>query len=447
MPRTISLSTLNFLLVMFSLIAFIGLLAVLLFFGLDATQDAWYETQTRAVEREIEGRLQEIYADYGKLDEILLLNSLEDLIQQPTYLQVTDSERNLLFSYHRGERSVGRSRGPQYGQIENQKWNTVYKSDETVIAYYAFHLPTFSEVEANALLLSASRNVLIWALLIALVVAMLIASLFFIPLRKRSRELVDGLHQMANRQRDVVLKQSKVSEFADISEAAQTLQRNLLYEEQLRRQWAADIAHDLRSPVTVLKGQLEGIGDGVLSLDDQRISLLLEETEKLTYLINDLALLTHLESPGYAVKHVLVSVDAVLDTIFNHYEEQAKRKGMHFMHRKTGAIIHADQNLFSRMLDNLISNALRYGLSNSEIVVSVQQDGEGRAVNLVVENAGTIDEDFIPRLFDRLSRAESARTGEGTGLGLSIVKAIVEAHGWTIGVTSQKKTQFTVYFT
>nr|WP_319475146.1 HAMP domain-containing sensor histidine kinase [uncultured Sphaerochaeta sp.] len=447
MRRTISLSKLNFLLVLLSLLVFTSLLSLMLFFGLDATQDAWYSQQITSLQRQIEERILEVYRQEGSLSEEALSAALEDLLQQPTYLIISDTERNTLYSYHKTDRSVGRARGFQFGQLENQKILPITGENGQTIAYYSLHLPTFSEVEANAMLVSAARNVLIWALFISLLVAVLLAFLFFLPLKKRSRELTEGLSSMANRQRDVVLKQSMVSEFADISEAAKKLQENLLHEERLRRQWAADIAHDLRSPVTVLKGQLEGVADGVLKLDEHRIELFLSETEKLTYMINDLSLLTHLESPGYAVHTEPVRVDEVLKHLLSRFEVQAKQRGMEFSYAAIPLLLQADLNLFTRLLDNLVSNAVRYGEAPSSIVIFVEGDASGNAVQLRIENEGIIEEAFLPRLFDRLSRAEASRTSEGTGLGLSIVKAIVDAHGWNIAVTSKKKTIFTLYFT
>lgn len=447
MKRTISLSTLNFLLVLLSLLVFISLLSLMLFFGLEATQNDWYTQQTTTLQKQIEERVMEVYAQDGVLSEGSLSTALNDLMQQPTYLIITDSKRNTLYAYHKADRSAGRARGVQFGQLENQKWIPITSEDGKSIAYYAMHLPTFSEVEANAMLVSAAKNVLIWALLIALLVAVVLAFLFFLPLKRRSRELTEGLTNMANRQRDVVLKQSMVSEFADISEAAKKLQENLLYEEKLRRQWAADIAHDLRSPVTVLKGQLEGVADGVLKLDEHRIALFLAETQKLTYMINDLSLLTHLESPGYQVHTETVWVDEVIVNLLSRFEVQAKERGMQFSYNPMSLRLQADKNLFTRLLDNLISNAVRYGEASSPIVIHVEGDSAGNALQLSIENEGIIEEAFLPRLFDRLSRAETSRSSEGTGLGLSIVKAIAEAHGWNIAVTSEKKTRFTLSFT
>ncbi len=177
------------------------------------------------------------------------------------------------------------------------------------------------------------------------------------------------------------------------------LQENLLYEERLRRQWAADIAHDLRSPVTVLRGQLEGVSDGVLKLDEHRIALFLAETQKLTYMINDLSLLTYLESPGYEVHTEPVRVDEVLKDLLSRFEVQAKQRGMEFSYNATPLLLQADLNLFTRLLDNLISNAVRYGDASSSIGIHVEGNSAGNAVQLSIENEGVIEEAFLPRLF------------------------------------------------
>ncbi|MGH0052386.1 MAG: sensor histidine kinase, partial [Sphaerochaetaceae bacterium] len=412
MKHSISLATLNLFLVLLSLMVFIALLALLLFFGLEATQDAWYAQQISSIQKQIESQLLEVYGRDGFLSEQAVSLALEDAIQEPTYLMVSDPERTLLYSYHKTDRSAGRARGFQYGIQDNQDWIPLRNGEGSIIAYYTMHLPTFSEVEANALLLAAAKNVLVWALLIAFLVAVVLAFLFFLPLKKRSKELSAGLTRMADRERDVILEQSRVTEFADIAEAAGILQANLIHEERLRRQWAADVAHDLRSPVTVLKGQLEGVADGVLQLDEKRIALFLAETQKLTYLINDLSLLTHLESPEYQVHTECIAIDAVIQRLMARFAVQIAERNMQFSYVPHMASLHADPNLFSRLLDNLVSNAIRYGEDSSSIDILVEEDGQGNALSLSIGNEGTIEESFIPRLFDRLSKAEAARSSE-----------------------------------
>jgi two-component system sensor histidine kinase BaeS len=182
----------------------------------------------------------------------------------PTYLYVSDSLGQLLYSYHKAERGAGRGRGLQYGLVENLQWREVRSSSDELLYRYAVHLPTFAEIEGNASLLAAAKRILIWALLIAMAVSTLLAFLFLKPLKKQSRLLAQALDRMAGGERTVSVDGKHIVEFDVIANAARTLQDTLKSEESLRRQWAEDIAHDLRTPVAVLSGQLDAVQDKVM---------------------------------------------------------------------------------------------------------------------------------------------------------------------------------------
>ncbi len=445
MKRTISLANLNLFLVMLSLVLFIGLLSVFLYFGLEATQQSWYQEQLTALQTDVHDRLVKLVETDGTVTEQALPAVMEGLDPGMTYLVVADQNQKVVYSY----RSQGRARGMMFGggMQDNLNWVPVQNASGTTIAYYALHLPSFSEIEANALLLAAAKRVLVIALLIALVIAFVIAFLFFLPMKRRSEQLSEALNKMAEGERNISLNESRVTEFATIAKASNVLQHNLDKEEKLRRQWAADVAHDLRSPVAVLKGQLEAVADKVLPLDDKRIELLHNETEKLANLINSLALLTHLESPGYKVNTEMISVDKEIQTLLARFEAEASKRNITLQYDQKEAMVFADSQLFTRALDNLLSNAIRYAVAPSEIKISITTDTNQQAQTLVIENEGSIDPEFLPRIFDRLSRAESSRTTEGSGLGLAIVGAIATAHGWDVKVESDTKTRSIIHFT
>ena len=316
-----------------------------------------------------------------------------------------------------------------------------------VMFHYNTHLPSFVEVEANALLLSASRQLLVWALVASLLIASLVAYLVLLPLKRQSRHLAQALGRMAQGDRSVALSKQSVEEFDTIAQASLVLQQTLEHEEQLRSRWAMDIAHDLRTPLTVLKGQLEAIKDGVFTPDASRLDLLLKETQRLEFLINSLSLLTKLESPDFEVQKTEISLLMVLDTLKKRFEAEAQKRGMRIDITCENVMLLADSQLFSRALDNLLSNAIHYGKADKAIHITVLVDDHKEPLQCTIENEGLIDPEFLPFAFDRLSRAESARSEEGSGLGLSIVKAIVNAHGWKITVTSEKTTKFTLHFT
>ncbi|MGE4526077.1 MAG: sensor histidine kinase [Sphaerochaeta sp.] len=444
MHKPFSLAALNLALVILSLLIFALVLSLFLSFGLDAVQDSWHAKEEASLNSYIVTQLLEAPQPVSPETASSLFSSLP---YAPTYLYVSDSLGQLLYSYHKAERGAGRGRGLQYGLVENLQWREVRSSSDELLYRYAVHLPTFAEIEGNASLLAAAKRILIWALLIAMAVSTLLAFLFLKPLKKQSRLLAQALDRMAGGERTVVVDGKHIVEFDVIANAARTLQDTLKSEESLRRQWAEDIAHDLRTPVAVLSGQLEALQDNVLPFNQERLSLLQQETVRLGSLINSLALLTKLESPDLVVHGSDIHLEPFLRMLVQRFEADAAKRGMQIVIPEGDALLQADHQLFTRAMENLLSNAIKYGLENSSIQIRYTTDENQRAESLAIENEGIIEPAFLPRLFDRLSRGEAGRRSDGSGLGLSIVKAIAQAHHWSIDVESNEKTCFTLRFT
>ncbi len=447
MHMRLSLTKLNLLLVISSFLLFMVLLAVLLAFGLDGLMESWHEQELTSLNRYVSMRLQEVQRSKAPLTEDTLQQAFEGLPFSPTYLTVTDALGRVLYSYRKAERGMGRARGLQMGLSEPEHWQTVLASDGTIAFRFSTHLPTFTEMEGIGYLLSAAWQVLLISFLIAFLAAVVLAFFVLYPLKRQSEKLASALERIANGERDVSFPEQKVLEFETIAEASLVLQGTLSKEETLRDQWTADIAHDLRTPVTVLKGQLEAISDGVFTADAKRLDLLLRETGRLENLINSLSLLTRLESPNFKPEVQRISLTDLLRQTQARFEAEAAKRAMVVSIPTKQAYVVADAALLTRSLDNLISNAIRYGEANSTITITFEADGQKNAVWLCIENEGQIDQAFLPHVFDRLSRSEHARSTEGSGLGLAIVKAIVEAHHWTIEAESNKTTRFILRFT
>lgn len=444
MPKRISLAALNLVLVILSLLIFALVLSLFLSYGLDAVQETWHAKEEASLNAYIVRQLQSAQQPVTAEAAPTLFGSLP---YTPTYLYVSDTLGQTLYSYRKAERGAGKGRGLQYGLGENLNWQLVTSKNGDVLYRYAVHLPTFSEMEGNASLLAAAKRILIWALLIALFVSTLLAFFFLRPLKRHSRLLAQALDRMAQGERSVVVHSEHIEEFSTIAHAAGTLQDTLKTEEKLRRQWAEDISHDLRTPVSVLKGQLEAVEDKVLPFNDERLHLLQQETVRLESLINSLALLTKLESPDLVVHTNEIHLKPFLRTFVQRFETEAAKRDMKILLPSGDAVLQADQQLFTRALENLMSNAIKYGLEHSTIQVRFSFDSDKKAQSLSIENEGTIEEDYLPHIFDRLSRGEAGRISQGSGLGLSIVKAIAQAHHWSIDVQSDTSTTFTLHFT
>ena len=447
MPKRFSLTKLNLLLVIVSFLLFMILLAVLLAFGLDGLMESWHEQELTSLHRYISTRLEEVLQSSSPRTEDTLQQAFEGLPFSPTYLTVTDEQGRVLYNYRKAERGMGRARGLQMGLSEPELWQTVLAPDGSIAFRFSTHLPSFSEMEGNGYLLSAAWQVLLISFLIAFLAAVALAFFVLYPLKRQSENLASALKRIANGERDVSFAKQKVLEFETIAEASLVLQHTLSKEETLRAQWAADIAHDLRTPVTVLKGQLEAIADGVFTADQKRLSLLLSETGRLESLISSLALLTRLESPDFKIDASRFSLSDLLGEVQARFEAEAAKRGMQMVVPASLAYVVADSMLLTRALDNLISNAIRYGTADSIISIMFETDEQGNATWLCIENMGHIDQAYLPHVFDRLSRSEHSRSTQGSGLGLAIVKAIVEAHHWTIQAESDQTTRFTIRFT
>jgi signal transduction histidine kinase len=202
-----------------------------------------------------------------------------------------------------------------------------------------------------------------------------------------------------------------------------------------RRNMLADIAHELRTPITILRGRLEGILDGVYPPDEAHIAPALEETYLLERLVEDLRLLSLAEANQLRFELKPVRLSELMETTLGLFSAQADEKNISLqLNAQTDlpeAII--DPQRFQQVIGNLIDNALRYAPEASSIIVTIQR--QENSIELTVADDGPgIPEDELPHLFDRFWRGEKsrARTTGGAGLGLSIARQLVEAQGGRI---------------
>ena len=239
---------------------------------------------------------------------------------------------------------------------------------------------------------------------------------------------------MKNGRRDVALPRGGVQEFRNIADCAADLQDSLLKEESVRRQWSSDIAHDLRTPLSVLKGQFEGMIDGVLRTDGDRLERNYQEILKLEHLINQLADLSRMESPGYKPNLSTVDARSLLMVQKQRFRDSALERNIRFSTDTQEAQpvpIQADAELLERALGNLISNAILYGEEDSDIRLSLDMSEEG-FIGFDVDNAGLIELNSRSKIFNRLYRGDQSRSTRGEGLGLAIVQAVAQAHNGTV---------------
>jgi two-component system heavy metal sensor histidine kinase CusS len=200
-------------------------------------------------------------------------------------------------------------------------------------------------------------------------------------------------------------------------------------------QFSADLAHELRTPIAILRGEAEGVLTKPRTGDQYRevIESSLEELQRLSAMIDNLLFLARAETTG-SVHFSSFDGRAAIEKIREFYELVAQEQGIAIECVGEGTI-YAEPNLFRRALINLLTNALRFTPSGGTITVSLQQRNGSSEVSVADTGCG-ISPEHVPNVFDRFYRANAARNATGTGLGLSIVKSIMQTHDGAVSVQS-----------
>jgi signal transduction histidine kinase len=200
-----------------------------------------------------------------------------------------------------------------------------------------------------------------------------------------------------------------------------------------------NVSHDLRTPLTRLRGTAEMALAGPPDLDRYREALAdcVEETDRVLVMLNTLMDISEAESGALPLRREAVRLTEVAARAVDLYRDLAEAKGVALAAGLTAdAVVMGDRTKLEQAAANLIDNAVKYTPAGGRVDVEILRDGD-RALLQVRDTGVGIRPDELPRIWERLFRGDTSRTERGLGLGLSLVKAIVEAHGGTVGVSSE----------
>ncbi|MFZ0546456.1 MAG: ATP-binding protein [Candidatus Promineifilaceae bacterium] len=245
-------------------------------------------------------------------------------------------------------------------------------------------------------------------------------------------------------------------EFAQLARSFNRMAEELERAEQQRRNLTADIAHELRTPLHIIQGNLEGILDGVYQPTDEHINTTLDETRLLARLVEDLRTLFLAEAGQLPLVLEPVDLGELLADVQTSFSGQAEAAGIDLTlsvngqgsGRRKGLVVNGDIGRLDQVMTNLVANAIRHTKSGGTINLSVEADSDG--VRIQVQDTGEgIDSADLPYIFDRFWRADRSRphSDGAVGLGLAIARQLVRAHDGTIEVESQPErgTTFTIH--
>lgn len=223
--------------------------------------------------------------------------------------------------------------------------------------------------------------------------------------------------------------------------------------EVMRKDFVANVSHELKTPITSIKGFAETLLDGDIEDEEtknQFLSIIYEESKRIQVLIEDLLILSKLERDEFQLMFTDFQVTDIVDAIKPMFEHKAKEKSITFTVEKPSTVsLVADKERVKQVFINLLTNAINYTPNGGEVKVHIDETSDH--VQIQVKDTGIgIEQEALPRIFERFYRVDKARSRNtgGTGLGLAIVKHIVEVHNGKINVESElnKGTTFTVLF-
>ena len=289
--------------------------------------------------------------------------------------------------------------------------------------------------------------------------AVLVAMVIFYPARRRLRALERAAQRLGGGDLSARAAQRGGDEIARVAAAfnlmageLETRDAALRTSDALRRQMMADVSHELKTPLTAMRGYIETLRMPEVVLDQDRRNRYFEtidrETRRLERIVKDLLDLARYEHGAVVLQQRLFDIGRLFDNVAGRHERDAHTKGVAI---RTHVGAHADQvvadpDRIEQAIENLAGNALRHTPAGGTVTLSATQ-ANGVATLSVSDTGKGIAPEHLPHVFERFYKVDTSRAAEstGSGLGLSITKAIIERHGGTIGVTSEPgRTTFTI---
>jgi signal transduction histidine kinase len=273
------------------------------------------------------------------------------------------------------------------------------------------------------------------ATVVSLVIGVLISSRITDPVR----DLAHASRQIAVGDYRARATASGNDEIGDLAQSFNRMAAALEEAESRRVRLIGDVAHELRTPLSTLRGHLEGLQDGVVEPDPALWEMLHAESERLSHLVDDLQQLSRVESGQIALEIRAHEIQALVGAAVERLESGFNEKGIALERSIPPDLpaVRVDEVRTIQILTNLLTNALRYTPEGGEVSISARRDGD-QVVLEVVDTGIGIPAEHLPHIFDRFYRVDRARSRAlgGSGIGLSIARALAEAQGGSIGAES-----------
>ncbi len=240
---------------------------------------------------------------------------------------------------------------------------------------------------------------------------------------------------------------SNIYEIEQLNSSSKKIRDSLKEQDEIRGRLIANLSHDLRTPLTVIKTKLEAMSDGVIEVNKENLDVASERLDRIISIVGQLDQLTTI--PGTDVNKVESNISKETKSTVKLFEAEARELGLTVESEiENDIILNVNVDYYNQILQNLIANAIKYNNPNGKVIVTLFKEKE--VIHLVVKDTGIgIKQEEVPYIFERFYRCDKSRHAQNSsGIGLSIVKTLVNIIGGDVEVTSTygKGTTFEIKF-
>ena len=380
-------------------------------------------------------------------------------LQQSVIVRIFDEDGQLLWSPSASEEEDAKNKVQDHllhmeqmvGGMESdyvQSRSPLYDGTEEIGMMEIQSVGPYAYTEHDALFISDMESKLVlvafFSLLIPLFFALLVAKKLSSPIvtiNDFTKEIAKGHYSSLS------LEETGIREIDDLLVSVNDLSLQLQYQQKIRNRLSSDIAHEIRTPLTTLKGNIEAMIDGVWEISEERLYRCYEEVSRITRLIGEIDRINELESQESQLQKNTFDLTELAQQIVDNFQPMLVENKLNCSVSGDRVFISADRDKIHQVLTNLLANAIKFTPSGGRIDLYVSQS-KGTTSFRIIDNGQGIPPEEVGQIFERFYMAEPSRNSKlgGQGIGLSIVKGIVNAHQGTISVDSiyGKGTTFTI---
>ena len=380
-------------------------------------------------------------------------------LQQSVIVRIFDEDGQLLWSPSASEEEDAKNKVQDHllhmeqmvGGMESdyvQSRSPLYDGTEEIGMMEIQSVGPYAYTEHDALFISDMESKLVlvafFSLLIPLFFALLVAKKLSSPIvtiNDFTKEIAKGRYSSLS------VEETEILKIDDLLVSVNDLSLQLQHQQKIRNRLSSDIAHEIRTPLTTLKGNIEAMIDGVWEISEERLYRCYEEVSRITRLIGEIDRINELESQESQLQKNTFDLTELAQQIVDNFQPMLVENKLNCSVSGDRVFISADRDKIHQVLTNLLANAIKFTPSGGRIDLYVSQS-KGTTSFRIIDNGQGIPPEEVGQIFERFYMAEPSRNSKlgGQGIGLSIVKGIVNAHQGTISVDSiyGKGTTFTI---